>query len=95
MIPFEMRAQIPETSNEWQRLAEEVPKGADLLTASLVLTNRRASVLLTYQGYKPDGTAHKRTSTQEVTIASHIGDVRTFVKSAMGKSFAEKISPLL
>lgn len=82
---YDLRVSIPEETGAWKALVEEIPKGADLQAAHLVLTPRRVSVSLTYRGRKPGGESHQRFSHMSVSLDPSDSGAGEFIRSAFGK----------
>lgn len=89
---YDLRVTIPDTSPVWDRLAQEIPVGGVLQSATLVITSTRSSVSLYYIGRRPDGEMHQRVSVQSVKIESNLGGVDSFLLEAFGHTWGTTLS---
>lgn len=81
---FEMRVPVSKRSRAWESLRGEIPAGADLENAVLVLTPSRVSASLRYRRVKPDGTPHQRPSTHEITLDPTAAGTGPLLREAFG-----------
>lgn len=66
---FDLQVEVPEGSAAWKELLPEIPQGAELLEAFIVITHKRQYVQISFRGRRPDGEVHQRNSSQRVSLS--------------------------